>query len=88
MLARPIAEARSSPTMSLSSLGPRREVEEASDGRVPPVSDRLRRESARAAPEWAERDRPACGPSSWAARSIMLFPFFLLCKICFMFDFV
>ena len=57
MLARPIAEARSSPTMSLSSLGPRREVEEASDGRVQPVSDRLRRESARAAPEWAERDR-------------------------------
>ena len=29
---------------------------------------------------------PACGPSSWAARSI--FFFFLLCKFCFMFDFV
>jgi len=78
MLARPIAEAGSSPAMSLSSPGPRREVEEASDGRDPPVSDCLRRESAPAAPVWAERDRTSLraeflGRSQHSAFS--LFPF-------------
>ena len=43
MLAHPTAEAESSPAMSLSSSEPRQEVEEASDGRGPPVSGRVRK---------------------------------------------
>ena len=42
VLARPTAEAGSSPTACLGSLEPWREEEEGPDGRDPPVSDRAR----------------------------------------------
>ena len=66
-LARLTAEDGSSPAMSLSSPEPWREVGEASDGRVPPVSVRVREGGQRAqsaresAPEptWAESKQAA-----------------------------
>ena len=60
MLACPIAEAGSPPAGSWSSPEPWREVGEASDGRVPPVSD--------LASGWGARAAGARGPSAWAAR--------------------
>lgn len=59
-LARLTAKAESSPMACLSSPEPRREVEEGTDGRDPPVSDHARGWSARAARAWDERvGRPA-----------------------------
>jgi len=48
LLARPAAEAGSSPTACLGSPEPRREIGDGTDGRDPPVSDRVwEREPAR-----------------------------------------
>ena len=68
-LARLTAEVGSSPALSLSSPEPWREVGDASDGRVPPVSVRVREggpqraQSAREnapGPTWAVPQRAAC----------------------------
>ena len=87
-LARPTAEAGSSPTACLGSPELRREEEEGSDGRDPPVSDRARRGIARAAHAWAERERAGLRAEFLGRSWHNVFFFFLLCKICFMFDFV
>ena len=88
VLSHPTAEAGSSPTACLGSPEPRREEEEGSDGRDPPVSDPQREEGSSACVGrlGPRLNGPACGPSSWAARSIVLFPFsfyakFVLCLI-------
>jgi len=54
---------------------PQREGEGGSDERDPPVSDRLRREKARAAPAWAERERAGLRAGFQAARCAVAFPF-------------
>ena len=58
-LARPTAEAESSPTACLSSPEPRHKEEDGADGRDPPVSDRVRE---RGCPRMT---REALGPA-WA----------------------
>ena len=56
--------------------------EDATDGWGCPVSVWLREGRARAQrPRGPSVDRPACGPSSWAARGTVLISFFGLCKI-------
>ena len=88
VLSRPTAESGSSPTACLGSPEPRREEEEGSDGRDPPVSDRARRGIARAAHAWAERERAGLRAEFLGRSRHSVFFFFLLCKIYFMFDFV
>ena len=65
-----------------------REGEGGSDGRDPPVSDRVRGGSARAAPAWAERERVGLRANFPATRCIVLFFFFFLWSFLVMFDFV
>lgn len=55
-----------------------REGEGRSDGRDPPVSDRVQRESARAAPAWAEREWAGLRAGFQAARCAVAFSFFFL----------
>ena len=53
-----------------------REGEGGSDGRDPPVSDRVRGEARAQRSRRSSADGSACGPSSWAAHGIVLFSFF------------
>ena len=54
---------------------PQREGEGGSDERDLPVSDRLRREKARAVPAWAERERAGLRAEFQTARCAVAFPF-------------
>ena len=78
MLAHPTAEAGSSPARSRSSPERWREVEDASDGRDPPVSGRVR-ESARGPRGRALAGRLGPGPSRPPVQhsALSLFPFWL-----------
>jgi len=64
---------------------PRRKEEDGTDGRDPPVSDRVRGR-ARAAPVWAGRERAGLRAELQAAHHTVAFPFsfyaiFALCLI-------